>query len=279
MDNRPAFERVLDLLGEGVAVVDDRGTLAAFNLAAEKITGLMASAFLGRDASEAFPGHNLHKVISSGKPEHNIQKKYGQTSAHLSIIPLVEEGAGLGAVVLIRDKTEIDSLTLKVKELWQSRQLLESVIESIDDAISVADEHGNNIIVNPAYSRLTGLPKDEVIGKPATEDIAEGESMHMKVLRTGKPVRNVPLKVGPLKRDVIVHVAPIEIEGKIALKIAIENDKNAEAGIEEDKIEKKISIRFISWLDKKYNITPNPKDYLDYQKLSWEGETGKNDSE
>ncbi len=225
MDNRPATERVLDLLGEGVAVVDDRGTLAAFNLAAEKITGLMASAFLGRDASEAFPGHNLHKVISSGVPEHNIQKKYGQTSALLSIIPLVEDGGeGLGAVVLIRDKTEVDSLTSRVKELWQSRQLLESVIESIDDAISVADEHGNNIIVNPAYSRLTGLPKDEVIGKPATEDIAEGESMHMKVLQTGKPVRNAPLKVGPLKRDVIVHVAPIEIDGKIAGSVGVIHD-------------------------------------------------------
>ncbi|MCK4910769.1 MAG: sigma 54-interacting transcriptional regulator, partial [Thermodesulfovibrionales bacterium] len=58
-----------------------------------------------------------------------------------------------------------------------------------------------------------------------TVDIAEGEkSMHMQVLDTGNPVRNVPLKVGPLKRDVIVHVAQGEIEGKVAGSVGVIHD-------------------------------------------------------
>jgi PAS domain S-box-containing protein len=104
------------------------------------------------------------------------------------------------------------------------RSLLEAVIEATNDAISVSDEHGNTIIVNPAYTRITGLPKEAVLNKPVTVDIAEGESMHMQVLRTGTAVRNVRMKVGPAKRDVIVNVAPIYVDAKIKGSVGIIHD-------------------------------------------------------
>jgi len=55
-----------------------------------------------------------------------------------------------------------------------------------------------------------------------------------------------------------------EIEGKIALKLALEANK---AGGEKEK--DMVSVRFISWLDKKYKVETNPQDYLDYQRLIW----------
>jgi PAS domain S-box-containing protein len=104
------------------------------------------------------------------------------------------------------------------------RSLFEAVIEATNDAISVADENGNTIIVNPAYTRITGLPKEAVINKPVTVDIAEGESMHMQVLRTGIPARNVRMKVGPARRDVIVNVAPIYVDGRIKGSVGVIHD-------------------------------------------------------
>ncbi|MHA1225220.1 MAG: hypothetical protein ACTSPV_00590 [Candidatus Hodarchaeales archaeon] len=56
-----------------------------------------------------------------------------------------------------------------------------------------------------------------------------------------------------------------EIEGKIALKLALEEDE--EAIKDEDRYI--VSVRFISWLDKRYIVETNPQDYLDYLKLSW----------
>lgn len=92
---------------------------------------------------------------------------------------------------------------------------IETILNLTNDAISVADENGNTIIINSAYTRITGLPGEAVVNKPVTVDIAEGESMHMKVLQTGKPVRNVHMKVGPAKKEVIVNVAPIYINGRL----------------------------------------------------------------
>jgi PAS domain S-box-containing protein len=104
------------------------------------------------------------------------------------------------------------------------RSLLEAVIEAAADAISVSDENGNTIIVNPAYTRITGLPKEAVIDKPVTVDIAEGESMHMRVLQTGTAVRNIRMKVGPAKKEVIVNVAPIYVDGRIRGSVGVIHD-------------------------------------------------------
>lgn len=103
-------------------------------------------------------------------------------------------------------------------------RFLEAIVESAEDAISVADDKGNTIMVNAAYTRMTGMPKEAVLNKPVTVDIAEGESMHLRVLRTGKSVRNVHMKVGPAKKDVVVNVAPIFLDGKVQGSVGIIHD-------------------------------------------------------
>jgi PAS domain S-box-containing protein len=47
---------------------------------------------------------------------------------------------------------------------------LKAIIRSTDDAISVVDEKGLHTIINPAYTRLTGLIEEDVLGKPPTID-------------------------------------------------------------------------------------------------------------
>ena len=77
------------------------------------------------------------------------------------------------------------------------------------------------------------------------------------------------LKYNDLDREVVQEFAKeAEIEGKIALKLALEEDKEEDEEVEKDK-KWRVSVRFISWLDKKYKVTTNPQDYLDYQKLAW----------
>lgn len=61
------------------------------------------------------------------------------------------------------------------------------------------DEKGRGLVINPAYTKLTGLTEEDIIGKPATTDIVEGESMHMKVLRTRRAVRGIHMKIGQKK--------------------------------------------------------------------------------
>ncbi|TXK89728.1 sigma-54-dependent transcriptional regulator, partial [Parageobacillus sp. SY1] len=135
-----------------------------------------------------------------------------------------ETGKLFGALAVFKDITELVKLAEEITDLKEMRMMLEAIIHSSEEAISVVDEHGNGILINPAYTRITGLTEEEVIGKPATADIAEGESMHMQVLKTRRPVRGVRMKVGPKNRDVVVNVAPIIVDGVLKGSVGVIHD-------------------------------------------------------
>ena len=109
--------------------------------------------------------------------------------------------------------------------------MLEAIIHSSDDAISVVDEEGKGILINPAYTRITGFSEAEVIGQPATADISEGESIHLKVLQTRKPIRGVNLRVGKQKKDVIVNVAPIIVNQQLKGSVGVIHDMTEMRGL------------------------------------------------
>ncbi len=106
----------------------------------------------------------------------------------------------------------------------ENKLLLQTIIDSLSDAVSVVDENGLGIMINRAYTRLTGMTEDQVLNKPATVDIAEGESVHMKVLQTGKPIKGVRMKVGPFRREVIVSCAPLIIKGRLKGSVGVIHD-------------------------------------------------------
>src|SRR5208283_4292314 len=156
-----------------------------------------------------------------------------------------KEGQIIGAVAVFRDITEIATLSEQVSDLWKARSLLEAIIEATEDAISVADDKGNTIIVNSAYTRITGLSKEVVLNKSVTVDIVEGESMHMKVLQSGKPVHNVRMKVGPAGKEVIVNVAPIFIDGKISGSAGVIQDISGIISLTEELSQAKKLLRHL----------------------------------
>lgn len=105
-----------------------------------------------------------------------------------------------------------------------SKLLLQTIIDSLSDAVSVVDENGIGIMINRAYTRITGMTEEQVLHKPATVDIAEGESVHLRVLQTGKPIKGVRMKVGPFRREVIVSCAPLIIKGELKGSVGVIHD-------------------------------------------------------
>ncbi len=103
-------------------------------------------------------------------------------------------------------------------------QLLQTIIDSLADAVSVVDEKGMGLMINRAYTRITGMTAEQVLNRPATVDIAEGESVHFQVLKTGKPIKGVRLKVGPWRRDVVVSCAPLLINGELKGSVGVIHD-------------------------------------------------------
>ena len=240
------IEIILDSTHDGMIAVNEAGIVTLFNKAAVRITGLEGNKIMGSPAVDVIPNTRLHIILSEGEPELNQQQILGKTVIITNRVPVRnKEGRIIGAVAVFRDITEITALGEQVSDLWKVRSLLEAIIEATEDAISVADDKGNNIIVNSAYTRITGLPKAAVLNKSVTVDIAEGESMHMKVLQSGKPVHNERMKVGPAGKEVIVNVAPIFIDGKISGSVGVIHDISGIISLTEELSQAKKLLRHL----------------------------------
>lgn len=219
------LEVILNSTHDGMIACDRDGFITIFNDAAARITGLDPEDMIGKRAQDVIPNTRLHVVLETGQAELNQQQVLGGVKIITNRVPVRDaDGYVIGAVAVFRDISEVISLAEEITNLRQIQSLLEAIINSTQDAISVVDENGMGLLINPAYTRLTGLTEEDVIGKPATTDIAEGESMHMKVLRTRLPVRGARMKVGPRKKEVIVHAAPIIVDDELKGSVAVIHD-------------------------------------------------------
>ena len=122
------------------------------------------------------------------------------------------------------DRDNAIKMTKELTNLKEVKSMLGAVFYATQDAISVVNKEGLGIMINPAYTKITGLSEKDILGKPATVDIAEGESVHMRVLATKKPVKGGLLKVGPNKKEVLVNAAPIIVDGELKGSVGVLHD-------------------------------------------------------
>ncbi|NRD80693.1 sigma 54-interacting transcriptional regulator [Bacillus sp. BRMEA1] len=219
-------ELIFNATNDGMVVINHHGTIILFNRRAEEMMGVKKDQAIGEFVIDVISESRLPIILETRRIETNQEMVLGNGRKIITTrIPIMEEnGELIGAVAVFKDITEVVNLAEEITNLKEIQTMLQAIIHSSDDAISVVDENGRGILINPAYTRITGLTEDRVIGKPATADISEGESMHMKVLQTRRAVRGVPMRVGPNEKEVIVNVAPIIVNGKLKGSVGVIHD-------------------------------------------------------
>jgi len=219
------IEIILNSTHDAMIAVDGKGIITLFNKAAEKLTKLKAEGVIGRYVADVIETTRLPYILKTGKSELNRKQPLGDINIITNRMPVKDEkGNIIGAVAVFRDITEILELAEEITNLKEMQSMFRAIFNSTQDAISVVDQNGIGVLVNPAYTRLTGLAVKDVVGKYCTVDIAEGESIHLKVLRTKESVKGARLRVGPNKKVVIVDAAPIIVRGELKGSVAVIHD-------------------------------------------------------
>ncbi|WP_181350139.1 sigma-54-dependent Fis family transcriptional regulator [Thalassobacillus sp. CUG 92003] len=217
---------ILNTIHDGMIVIDASGKISFVNDSAERILGKPKSGMFNQGIKRFIPASRLPEVLVNKRKEVNQKLELDNGKKVITTrIPMInDQDEIIGAYAVFKDITEVVDLAEEITDLKEVKTMLEAIIQSSDEAISVVDEKGNGLMINPAYTRITGLKESEVIGQPATVDISEGESMHMKVLQTRRPVRGTRMKVGPAKKDVLVNVAPVIVDGKLKGSVGVLHD-------------------------------------------------------
>src|SRR5512136_1049519 len=216
---------ILDSIIEGLIAVDTAGRIVLFNEAAGAILGRSVKEVMGLPVLQVVPNSRLPEVLRTGQDELNQRQAVGTTTIITSRMVVRGRGGAVeGAVAIFRDIGEVQELAARVRTLQDLRELSEAIIRCSQEAIAVSDEHGNYVLVNPAYSELMGLSEEDVLHRPVTVDIRRGESVHLRVLRTRKPIRGARLQVGPHQKEVVVNAAPLLVGGELRGSVGVIHD-------------------------------------------------------
>ncbi|SFR06171.1 sigma-54 interaction domain-containing protein [Desulfoscipio geothermicus] len=121
-------------------------------------------------------------------------------------ISVVDVNAVNLMVHLFKEKQEL----LHIKRIQGE---LSTVLNSVQEAVEVADKLGVIKYVNPAFTRITGIPAEERIGKNVLEISPDG-ALAM-ALRTGKMVSGHRTRVGGSNAEVISNASPIVVDGSL----------------------------------------------------------------
>ena len=219
------MQLILNSTHDAMIAVDLKGVITLFNTAAERLTGIKVENAIDKFVGEVVTDTRLPYILETGKSELNQQQNLGNIKIITNRMPVRDDkGNMIGAIAVFRDITDVIELAEEITNLKEMKSMLEAIFNATQDAISVVDQDGNGVMINPAYTRITGLSEKDVIGKPATVDIAEGESIHFKVIKTKLPVKGALLKVGPGHREVLVNAAPIIVDGELRGSVGVLHD-------------------------------------------------------
>jgi PAS domain S-box-containing protein len=219
------LETFLASTQDGVISIDKNCKINLINKKAAELIGVKREEAIKKDINKVVKDTRLPHVLKTGKHELDWQQKLGKYQIITSRIPLKDNnGKIIGAIAVFRNITDVVNLDKQLNNLNEYKSLLQAVFSAVQDAISVVDTKGYHIMVNPAYTKVTGISAEEIMGKYANYDLKEGDSLHIKVLKTKKPVKNTKIVTKPSGKVVIAQAAPILVDNKLKGSVAVLHD-------------------------------------------------------
>ncbi len=168
-------EKYLNIAAEIIIAHDQEGNITLLNESGHELLGYNKNELIGKNWFQTcLPKNIIENVkeifnkIMKGKGEDlelvegEILTKSGEIKTilwHNSI--LNEDGEIIGT---LSSGEDISDKKMAEKQLEKSEKYLKNIISSMSDGFSILDVNGIHIDVNPAFCKMTGFSREEIIG-------------------------------------------------------------------------------------------------------------------
>jgi two-component system sensor kinase FixL len=175
--NKAWLRAVIDTVVDGIVISDAQGHIQLFNGGCERLFGYRSDEVIGRNIKMLMPDpytaeHDNHlsrfretgerRIIGVGRNVWGQRADRSVFPMYLSVGEIRQEDGGQMFVGVIRDTTDQHALERTLRE---QAERLQSILETVPDAIIVIDEKGLIESFSPAAERLFGWSASEVDGQ------------------------------------------------------------------------------------------------------------------
>lgn len=192
--------KIIDLLPDPTMAIDRTGSVVAWNRAIEVLSGLPASAVMGKGGEtylswiQGTSGSALIQFVlnqdndaiagtypnaqfegNTVRTETEITRNDGKSfSLWVSSTPIIsEEGEVIGAIESLRDVTHQKKIARALKE---SRRYLDAIINTMPDPLFIKDRDHRFVTVNDSFCEFTGHSRENLVGKTDHDVFLDSEA-------------------------------------------------------------------------------------------------------
>ena len=251
-ESKEKYQMLVEKLQEGVLLENSKGQIAFINPRTADLLGYSKEELLGKHWSYIVPEESINKIqTESAKRPEGVSSTYeASISAKdgrkipviITATPIFSSTGKFDGVLSVF--TDITERKLTEKELRESKEKYQMLVEKLQEGVLLEDEKGQISFLNPRTADLLGYTEEELIGKHwsyivpeefidkvETETVKrpQGISSTYEACITAKDGRKIP---------VIITAAPIfsstgEFEGVLTVFTDITERKLAEKQIQE----------------------------------------------
>ena len=195
------IEELIDLIDEGVYIVDSDGVGLFYNEEMAENEKINVTDVIGRDFHTAFPGiklnestmyQALHKGIATRNKQQTYTNLYGKEVTTVnSTVPVELDGQRIAAIEVARDITNIRSLSDTILQLREDRNPPEKAAKASIKRYNFNDLVGENLrfrsVVNRARRAAGNNASVFIYGETGTGKELFAQSIHYESRRKDKP--------------------------------------------------------------------------------------------
>lgn len=186
------MEAVLEGAYNSIVSIDENKIIRIFNRAAEELFGKKKEDVIGTPYKEAFPEGALNEILDTGTVVKNRKFVYNGKTILSNQTPIFkEDGTIAGAAAVAQDISDLENITRELHTTKEMKKKLDTLLSASLDSFFVADSQGVVINVNKAYSRITGLKAEDIIGRSMYDLVEQGyykQAATLMVLESQQPV-------------------------------------------------------------------------------------------
>ncbi len=218
----PFWDAAFDASHNGIMIIDREGYIIKCNKAARRVLAL-TEIQSGRDHMEIVPEAwpDFQNIMDTGRPQIGKQFRLPHTNIIANRCPILIDGKVVGLISVFQDISEYEAIISQLKGYQKLNQELEAIIESSSDGLFITDGNANTIRVNPAYERITGLQRSNLIGRNMRDLVQErvfDRSVSLEVLEHREVCSMIQVVLG--NKTVMVTGNPIfDEKGDIAIVV------------------------------------------------------------
>ncbi len=250
------LDHLLNAIYNGILAINTRGEVILVNKSAARFIGVSMEEALGQKVDKLVPNTGLLEILQTeeSKPTQKVRIDYRTVISNRTPI-YDQDGVLIGAIGVFQDISDLEKITEELKEERKIKEELDAIIESSYDGMWITDGQGYTLHLNSAYEKLSGIKKEDVVGRHMQELVDEGyfsDSVTLRVLEKKEPVTIMHNIFNNKEKSVLITGNPIFDENKEIVRVVtnVRDLTELMALKEESELKDKLAAQYKEELDR-----------------------------